>query len=125
MTQPISLVIYNHMVIYKRTKTSRVFHALADATRACIVEKLAQRDLPVMELVRLFEISQPAVTKHLDVLEKAGLIARRKLGRQRLCRLKPEALAVSIGWLDSCRSYWNARLDALEEYLAESPSKEK
>ena len=73
----------------------------------------------------MFDMSQPAITKHLNVLQTAGLIHRKKAGRQRLCRFKPHALSVSLGWIERCRRYWNARLDALEEFLAESQTKEK
>jgi DNA-binding transcriptional ArsR family regulator len=108
------------MVINKRPPLDRVFHALADPTRRRILEQLAHQDQPVMELARLFAISQPAVTKHLHVLEGAGLITRRKEGRLRCCRIQPKALQASLDWIQRCRSFWNERLDALEEFLAES-----
>ena len=75
------------------------------------------------ELARQFVISQPAVTKHLNVLERAGLIARNKQGRQRFCRLQPNALQGSLDWIERCRDFWEQRLDALEEFLAESNPK--
>ena len=107
------------MVIRSQKGLDRVFHALADPTRRRIVEKLTRAEHGVMELAAEFEMSQPAVTKHLNVLQKAGIIARHKEGRRRVCRLKPRALERSARWIESCRDFWNARLDALEELLAE------
>src|SRR6516162_3492696 len=102
----------------------RVFQALGDPTRRRILERLARAEQPVMELARRFTISQPAVTKHLHVLEAAGLIARRKEGRVRWCRLLPGVLSGPQQWIERCRSMWEDRLDALEEYLAETSSEE-
>jgi len=112
------------MVINKRPPLDRVFHALADSTRREILERLAGRDQGVMELASRFSISQPAVTKHLHVLEKAGLIIRNKQGRQRLCRIVPKALDPSLAWIERCRAYWNDRLDVLEKFLKKSKRKE-
>jgi DNA-binding transcriptional ArsR family regulator len=100
------------------------FHALADPTRRRIVERLARGDHPVMELAREFSISQPAVTKHLDALEGAGIIGRRRVGRQRICYLRPKSLDSSLEWISRCRRFWNERFNALETLLAETSSKE-
>jgi DNA-binding transcriptional ArsR family regulator len=108
------------MVITRQPQLNRVFHALADPTRRRILEKLARHDQAVMELARQFAISQPAVTKHLHVLERARLITRRKKGRLRYCRIQPGALQISLDWIERCRRFWNDRLDGLEEFLAES-----
>lgn len=97
----------------------RVFHALADPTRRRIVEQLARRERTVMELARDFTISQPAVTKHLNVLAEARIITRRREGRLRYCRLRPAALDDSLAWMARYRRLWNDRLDALERLLAE------
>jgi DNA-binding transcriptional ArsR family regulator len=107
-----------------RPQLDRVFHALADPTRRAILENLARQDQAVMELAGRFAISQPAVTKHLRVLEKAGLITRRKMGRSRCCRIRPGALQGSLDWIQRCRRFWNERLDALEELLTESNPEE-
>lgn len=112
------------MVINRQPALDRIFHALADPTRREIIVRLAGRDHGVMELAGRFDISQPAVTKHLDVLEKAGLIVRRKHGRQRLCQIVPKALDPSLAWIERCRAYWNDRLDALEKFLERSKRKE-
>src|SRR4051794_3874641 len=101
------------MVINFPAPLDQVFRALADPTRRRILEKLARQNHRVMELAADFAISQPAVTKHLDVLEGAGLITRTKKGRQRFCRLKPGALQAPFDWIDRCRTFWNDRLDAL------------
>src|SRR5262245_58600900 len=98
---------------------NHVFAALADPTRRRIIERLGGGDRSVNELVRGFRMSQPAVTKHLNVLERAGLISRRRRGRQRICRLQPKALDASLTWIQNCRHFWNERLDALEEYITD------
>lgn len=113
------------MVINRQPALNRVFHALADQTRREIIIRLAGHDQGVMELAGRFAISQPAVTKHLDVLEKAGLIVRHKHGRQRRCRIVPTALDPSLVWIERCRAYWNDRLDVLEKFIEESKRKEK
>ena len=77
-----------------------------------------------MELAREFSISQPAVTKHSDALEIAGIIGRRRAGRQRICYLRPRALESSVDWIARCRRFWNQRFDALDTLLAENPSEE-
>ncbi len=102
-------------------RLDRVFHALADPTRRSILRRLERGDASVMTLVDRFDISQPAVTKHLNVLEDAGLIERMPRGRQRLCRLRSTALRPAWRWIEHYRQYWNERLDALEDVLAESP----
>ena len=100
------------------------FHALADPTRRRIVERLARGEYPVMEIARRFSISQPAITKHLDALENAGIIGRRRAGRQRICYLRPDALNSSVEWIARCRHFWHQRFDALDTLLAETPSAE-
>jgi DNA-binding transcriptional ArsR family regulator len=102
----------------------RVFRALADPTRRRIVHDLARGDRTVMDLARQFAMSQPAVTKHLNVLESAGLIARHREGRRRRCALRPRALRRPTAWLRRYESLWNQRLDALERLLAEPRTEE-
>ena len=113
------------MVINRHVRLDGLFHALADSTRRRILEKLAGQDRVVMELVKMFAISQPAVTKHLHVLEKAGLITRRKNGRLCYCRIQPRALQSTLDWMERFRRYWNERLDVLEEFLAHSQQPEE
>jgi DNA-binding transcriptional ArsR family regulator len=106
------------------TRLDLAFHALADPTRRRIVERLARGEHPVMEIAREFSISQPAVTKHLDALEGAGIIGRRRAGRQRICYLRPNALNSSVEWIARCRRFWNRRFDALDTLLADTTSAE-
>ena len=105
-------------------RLDRAFHALADPTRRRIVERLARGDHPVMEIAREFSISQPAITKHLDALERAGIIGRRRVGRQRICFLRPRAMERSVEWIARCRRLWNQRFDALDTLLADTTSAE-
>ena len=94
-----------------------VFEALADGTRRQIVDLLHGREMAVAELCGQFEISQPAVSRHLRLLKGAGLVASRAQGQQRIYRLTPEPLAEVQAWLHRYRSFWTDRLDALGEVL--------
>lgn len=105
------------MIIRQSVRTDRAFHALADPTRRRILEQLGRGDHSVMELVSQFTISQPAITKHLNVLEGAGLIRRRRSGRQRICRAEPAGLAGAAEWMTSWSAFWNERLNGLENFL--------
>ena len=117
-------MIHNYMVM-ERVAADRVFRALADPTRRRILERLARRDHVVRELVEHFDISQPAITKHLNVLAEARLVSRHRQGRERICRLEPTALRHSAEWIDACRSLWAARLDTLESLMAEIQAEER
>ena len=97
---------------------STQFQALADPTRRAILARLALGESSVGELAEPFAMSQPAVSKHLKVLERAGLISRSRAAQYRPCRLEPDALKRIDDWLDDYRRLWNARLDRLEIYLA-------
>ena len=99
-----------------------VFAALADPTRRAMLGRLAQGECTVSDLARPFPISLPAVSKHLKVLERAGLIERRIEGRMHHCRLKPQPLQDAGEWLHACRAFWEARLYDLEDYLLRSRS---
>lgn len=101
----------------------RVFFALSDATRRAIVARLAAGSTSIGELARPFEISAPAITKHLKVLERAGLIERRVNGRVHNCSLSPDALRTAEDWLGFLREFRESRLDALEELLDQDNSK--
>lgn len=85
------------------TRLDAVFSALADPTRRAIMARLARGEAGVMELAAPFALSQPTITKHLQVLERAGLIVRRRDGRHRLCRLAAHALAEAAEWLERQR----------------------
>jgi DNA-binding transcriptional ArsR family regulator len=94
-----------------------VFHALADPTRRGIVMRLAEGEASVSELAEPFDVSLPAVTKHLAVLERAGLLEHHKHGRVRRCRLIAEPLRVADDWLGTYRVFWERRLDSLADHL--------
>ena len=94
-----------------------IFGALADPTRRAIVARLTQSPCSVSELAAPFPISAPAITKHLAVLERAGMIARWKTGRVNYCRLVADPLGRAGAWIEQHRTFWERRLDALEHYL--------
>jgi DNA-binding transcriptional ArsR family regulator len=102
---------------------SNSFAALGDATRLAIVSRLASEgDMTVQEIARPFAMSLAAVSQHLKVLERAGLIARGRDGQRRPCSLNAERLAETARWFDHTRAAWEARLDRLERFLAEPQS---
>jgi len=94
-----------------------VFSALADPTRRAIVRRLASGEATVSELAQPFTMSFQAVSKHLQVLEQAGLVNRSRRAQQRPCRLRPEALADACGWLGDYRQLWETAFDRLDEHL--------
>lgn len=96
---------------------STIFAALADPTRRAILARLSKGDAPVKDLAEPSELSGPAITKHLKVLERAGLISRSRSGQQRPCRLEPRALAPAADWIEQYREMWEERLDRLDAYL--------
>jgi len=98
---------------------SETFAALGDPTRLAIVARLAEGDATVKELAEPFAMSLPAVSKHLKVLEKAGLISRGKEAQWRPCRLEAGPMRDVAGWLENYRRFWEESLDQLEVYLAE------
>jgi len=104
---------------------SATFGALADPTRRAILARLALGETTVSELAEPFDISLPAVSKHLKVLERAGLIARSRDAQWRPCRLQPAPLKGVDDWLEDYRELWERRLDRLEDYLHELQAKEK
>ena len=109
-------IILNHMVNYSSTLDD-TFSALSDPTRRAIIFKLAEGELPVMEIAAPFEMSLPAVTKHIRKLEQAGLVIRRKKGRVRYCRLNAKPLRDATKWLIFYQKFWDAKLDSLANFL--------
>lgn len=97
---------------------SAVFGALADPTRRAILARLADGDATVLELAAPFSVSQPAISKHLKVLESAGLITRRRQATARLSHLEPEPLKEASDWLARYREAWEARHQKLDDLLA-------
>ncbi|MEV6097417.1 ArsR/SmtB family transcription factor [Nocardia sp. NPDC059091] len=101
-----------------------VFAALSDATRRAILARLAEGEATVGELAEPFAMSLPAVSKHLKVLERAGLITRSRDAQWRPCRLEPAPLAAATDWLERYRNFWGDRLDRLDEHLQRIQHKE-
>ena len=95
------------------------FSALADPTRRAILVRLAQGEATVGVLSRPFEISAPAISRHLKVLEQAELITNERRGKERVCRLRPDTLAKAKDWLDFSRRFWGASLERLDQHLKE------
>jgi DNA-binding transcriptional ArsR family regulator len=98
-------------------KLDLTFAALADPTRRAILERLAEGETSVNELARPFHMSLPAVSKHLKVLERAGLISRSRRAQVRPARLEPAALKEASDWLEEYRELWEGRMDRLDAYL--------
>ena len=101
------------------------FAALADPTRRAILARLARGDATVTELGAPFTISQPAITKHLKVLEHAGLITRGRDAQRRPCRLRAEAIKDVAEWAEGYREFWDESYERLDDYLEELKRKEK
>jgi DNA-binding transcriptional ArsR family regulator len=104
---------------------SSTFAALADPTRRAILARLALGETSVTELAEPFAMSMPAVSKHLRVLERAGLIARSREAQWRPCKLKAEPLRQAAGWLDEYRRFWEESFDRLDEYLQRVQAEQK
>ncbi|MCC6918333.1 MAG: helix-turn-helix transcriptional regulator [Alphaproteobacteria bacterium] len=105
-------------------RLSATFSALADPTRRAILARLATGEVSVSELAEPFAMSLPAVSKHLKVLERAGLIERGRAAQWRPCKLKPEPLKQAAGWIEQYRAFWEARFDRLEAYLNDVQAKQ-
>ena len=101
------------------------FSALADPTRRRILEDLAGGDRCVTDLARPYAMSLPAVSKHLRVLERAGLIRRRRCGRLHSLKLEAEPMKQAAEWIEEYRRFWEASLDRLDDYLKQLQTKEK
>ena len=102
----------------------RTFAALADPTRRAIIARLAEGDASVMELTAPFRMSQPAISKHLKVLERAGLIARSRDRQKRPARLRAAPLKEAAEWAEQYRRFWEESYDRLDDYLQELQRKE-
>jgi len=104
---------------------SATYAALADSTRRAILARLATGEASVTELAEPFEMSLPAVSKHLKVLERAGLIARGRKAQWRPCRLEAAPLKDAADWLEEYRRFWEESFDRLDDYLRELQTKEQ
>jgi DNA-binding transcriptional ArsR family regulator len=106
-------------------RLNSTFAALADPTRRAILARLASGEASVKELAEPFAMSLPAISKHLKVMERAGLIARGRDAQWRPCRLKAGPLKEAVDWLEYYRRFWEESLDRLDDYLSEIQDKEK
>jgi len=106
-------------------RLSATFAALADPTRRAILARLALGETSVLKLAEPFEMSLPAVSKHLKVLERAGLITRTRDAQMRPCRIDARALKEADDWLEEYRRLWEARLDRLDDYLKTLQAQQK
>lgn len=107
------------MGVIEADELTAVFSALADPTRRSILMRLMQGDASVAELARPFEMSQPAVSKHLKVLETAGLISRHSVSTSRYSHLEARPLKEANEWMQKYKEFWNESFDRLDEALAE------
>lgn len=109
--------ILNYMVEQQSGQLDAVFRALADPTRRTMLQQLAERDHTISQLAEPFDMSLAAASKHIKVLERAGLVRRTVRGRTHICQLAPEPLASAHDWLHFYERFWRDRLDALERAL--------
>ncbi len=122
LTHSAAVSIFNQMVKYQNDPLSTTFQALADPTRRAILTRLAQGEASVGELAAPFDMSLPAVSKHLKVLEGAGLLTRTKDGRVLRCHLQPGPMRAADDWIAEYRRFWDAQLESLERYLQTQPA---
>ena len=111
------MIIFNHMVKYKSIELDATFGALADSTRRGILEQLSDGDSSVTKLAEPYDISLPAISKHLRVLERAGLLSQEKDGRVRRCRLDAGPMKETSDWISRYQRFWEQQLDSLASYL--------
>ena len=111
------MMIFNHMVKYKSNELDMTFGALADATRRGILEQLSGGESSVTKLAEPYNISLPAISKHLRVLERAGLLSQEKNGRVRRCRLDAGPMKEASDWISRYQRFWEQQLDSLAIYL--------
>ena len=103
-------------------KIDRTFSALGDPTRRAIVQRLAMGEATVTEIAQPFPMSLPAISKHIRILEDAGLLVRLKEGRMHRCQLNIEPLREANQWIEHYTAFWNAQLDSLGQYLQQASS---
>ena len=113
------------MVKYQNKLLDRTFGALADPTRRRILEHLATGDRCVTDLARPHRMSLPAVSKHLRVLERAGLVRRKRDGRVHCLKLEAKPMQQAQAWIEEYRKFWETNFDRLDEYLKQVQTKEK
>jgi DNA-binding transcriptional ArsR family regulator len=102
-----------------------VFQAIADPTRREIIRLIAQKPLPLNSIAENFEVSRPAISRHIRILTECGIVTIHSRGRERYCEARLQKLAEVSQWVDHFRMYWNLKLDALGEFLEKVPPKKK
>ena len=112
------------MVNNKSAQLDGIFAALSDPTRREMLARLSTREMSVQDLATPFAMSKPAISKHLKVLEQAGLLIRRIEGRTHICSLRPQPLEQASEWIRFYETFWNQRLDGLEQMFAQSQNKD-
>ena len=117
--------ILNHMVQYMTTRLDASFAALSDATRRGVLEQLGRADASITDLAGKFHMTLTGMKKHVGVLEQAGLVTTKKIGRVRTCQLGPRRLEEETAWLARYRQRWDERFDALDKVVEELTRKEK
>ena len=117
--------LLNHMVQYMTTRLDTAFAALSDATRRGVLEQLGRADASITDLAEKFHMTLTGMKKHVGVLEQAGLVTTKKIGRVRTCRLGPRRLVEETAWLERYRQRWDARFDELDKVVEELTRKEK
>ena len=109
------------MVNYNQHQLDLAFGALAHPIRRGILARLSTGEATIAELAEPFKVSAPAISKHMRILEEAGLLSRKKQGREHHCRLEHKRMKEAEAWIENHRKFWDERLDALEHYLKENP----
>lgn len=117
LTYKQSVIYYRHMT--RRPADEDAFRAIADPTRRAVLDLLSRGERPVNELVNRFRMTQPAMSQHLQVLRRAGLVTQRRAGRQRLYRLRPARLKPVAHWIRQYERFWKRKLRALGDFLEE------
>ncbi|MCA1031474.1 metalloregulator ArsR/SmtB family transcription factor [Bacillus timonensis] len=120
MTYKVCNYIFNHMVKYDDAHLDEVFSVLSDPTRRQIIERLATGEMTVSQLAEPFDMSLPAVSKHLKVLEKAGLVSQRKEGRFRFYFLTPKSIDCACEWLSGMKRFWSNQFSKIEHYICQT-----
>ena len=113
------------MVKHLEDRLDETFAALADPTRRAILQRLAEGEASVGEVAARFQVSAPAISRHLRVLENAGLVKREKQGRVHRLHMERESMDEALGWIAHWGRFWESRLDALEDLLAEREREER
>jgi len=122
---PIRALTLNHMVQYMRARLDASFAALSDATRRGVLEQLGRADASITDLAEKFHMTLTGMKKHVGVLEQAGLVATKKVGRVRTCKLGLRRLEEEAAWIERYRQLWDARFDELDKVVEELKQQEK